>query len=410
MAKKKIKIADKEIDRPGKAQCALVLLNLLLFIVGILVFLIGLSTKHERMFQKAINFLSKNGLPRPIINMVKQAVSQSGFISFYLITSGLLIATVSFLGCCGAWCSKTLLQWYIKAISIMLLLVLGAGGLTYKEANNAVPHLAVGLGKIFYHYDKQAARKMTIVIQSTGKCCGAFGPHEWFHSSDQFQNEVFGTNFNKYLEDEGLLASVTGSAPVPDSCCTQPSVGCGLKNNVTHQEVFEGFINEIWGNAMEWSFYKEVNYKQEIVKAWDQEAVTGMSTDQAGDYYDDMYDENGNVVWDQQDQWGSNDPYYSYYNDEFSSASAGGVAGSSNSGNYRNAAGRFSGSNQINNGAPNTHVHKYGCAMKFGQRLSRSKPQILVIFALLALPEIICLIMACQIKKYFEELSDAYSD
>jgi hypothetical protein len=423
----KLRVIEKEIKRPGKIQCILVLLNLLIFIVGAAMLFIGFATQNKKMFEKLMKWVTKKGLPKPLQNIVKKAVQKSGWIAGYLMFSGFAISVVSFLGCCGAWCSRKLLKYYMCAMCVIILIIGGAGFVANKEAGNAVPFIAEGLSKIFVHYDKSEARKAILIIQSKGRCCGGLGPQDWG------QDEIFYTKFNNYIK-ANATHDITGDLPVPDSCCTRPESGCGLRNNETHADAFDAVKEILWNDDNEFLKYKE-KYEKDSEGTWEEHNAEepgfeeydyyynengGCNPDDTVcqehyDYYNNMYDENGNVKWDDWEEK-EHDPEY-IYEDEFNYAARRGDSArflgvSSNLINPDGIFGRFTDSEKVQSGeAPEgQHIYKYGCAVKYGNMIRKSRFEIKFAFFCMAFPSIVCLYMASRVNKYFKEMEDSESE
>lgn len=387
---------------------------------------VGAATKNQKLFKRLVNFVNKKGLPDPVINIIKKAVQKSGALGPAMIFSGIFVSAVSFMGCCGAWCSQKLLKMYKKCLWVMVLIILVAGVFAYREPAHLTPFIAKGLAKIFPHYDKNIARQATTITQAKGKCCGALGPHDWNN------NGPFQAKFDEYNGNRSY--PVYGSAPVPDACCVKKYKGCGLANNDTHTEAFEAIMEEVVRNAERQKF--EDDFKLAAEEEWDEsdfydcppgDHYCKEQMKQEGGFED--FDSYGEMDWEAYEDAHANDYYY--YEDTLSykysspyDSSPNDYSSPSNAAltnarvvldyedvededineivdaafNYRNM--RFTSPGAMGAPPENQYIYKYGCAVKLGQRIQQGKKWIAAAFFMMMLPELICIWMAKNIEKW----------
>lgn len=142
-----------------------------------------------------------------------------------LIASGVLVAIIGFVGCCGAWKANKILLGIFAALIILIFIVEIAGGiLAYTKKDAVKKHLKEGLDKLVstnYKYTPDPKKPEEKVVndgmdffQKTIKCCGTNSSTDWVGSPWQ-------TESLKQAEKEGK------NALVPDSCCKEP----GVKNS-----------------------------------------------------------------------------------------------------------------------------------------------------------------------------------
>lgn len=380
---------------------------------------IGYATIDRPSFNQVVNFIAKKGVPRPVIQLLQRAVKENKVFTAYLLTSGVIISVVSFLGCCGACCSRNLLRLYRYVLYLVVIIIYLAAYLADEQAKNATPLLTKYLSRLFYNYDKKPARVATAITQNMGKCCGVISPKDWL------EDEAFYPNFEKQVLRNA--SHISGNAPVPDSCCTTPRNGCGLKHNRTEsntEQMFD-FINQFHDDEQ---LQEYMDYMEYHVQKWQGE------DDQFDyyDYYDDgqkpydqppchkppatechpkdkyckFYQYEGEINWDDhaddyyEDQY---DPYAGYDEYDYQAYQAQKEeykAEASVTVHVKTTAGRNSAGRSETKVKP--FIWRNGCAMKFGRQIKNSRQKLLAVFVVISLPVFICLIMACQVDKYFE--------
>merc|ERR1712048_171091 len=178
------------------AQCLRILMfvfNFIFFALGLL--LLGLGADSRVQAKDYDSVLGDDG-----------TVASAGNL---LIASGVLVAIIGFVGCCGAWKKTIVLLGIFAALVILIFIVEIAGGvLAYTKKDEVTQHMVKALDHIVstnYVTDKpsvaqKAAVKSLDWFQKELKCCGTTGPSSW-------ANSTWYKSHNKTLEQ------------VPESCC-----------------------------------------------------------------------------------------------------------------------------------------------------------------------------------------------
>ncbi|KAL1455257.1 hypothetical protein WDU94_009366 [Cyamophila willieti] len=137
------------------------------------------------------------------------------FAGVYLLLSvGLLLFIVGFLGCCGAYReSKNTLTLFFCFLLIVLVAQISAvvwGYTNYDQLENLIQNNVVTT--VHQEYGILSPRTYTFdAIQGGLKCCGVNGPSDWAEST-----------FNNKPEKDALglaISSTTSSYNIPLSCC-----------------------------------------------------------------------------------------------------------------------------------------------------------------------------------------------
>ena len=222
----------KKLKKPGLVQNILFVVNFLLFIVGCASITAGLIMKDPQRFKRYMNraFQELNLQVPPELMKIISLVVQNGsakLANVFLITGG-VVAVVSFAGCVGACCSKTLLKFYRWVLIFVMLIVIFVFQVGLKNNLGKMPQiLSLMFARYFTHFKHPMAQKLIHITQQTGRCCGVLGPDSW--KDNRQWNEHIGNR-------TGL-----GTNPVPTSCCRPMhfAAGCGLENGEIYREKTE---------------------------------------------------------------------------------------------------------------------------------------------------------------------------
>jgi len=175
--------------------------NLIFWILGIVVFAIGIYSRVE-------NDSWKDLLDTDTLFAAANL----------LIAAGVIVAIIGFFGCCGAL-KKT--QWmlgvYCAMVILIFILEVAAGGYAYQNREKVESQLTKGLTEaVETNYgvtDNTGAKGFTIAVdwfQENVKCCGVNASSDWA-GAKWYTNNNYTTQKN-----------------VPDSCCKTQTKGCGL--------------------------------------------------------------------------------------------------------------------------------------------------------------------------------------
>ncbi|XP_067044327.1 tetraspanin-9-like [Acropora muricata] len=150
-----------------------------------------------------------------------------------MIVAGVLIALISFFGCCGAWKeNRCLLIMFFICLLVILIIEITFAVLGYINRNKVDDAFDKGMENIIQQ--KYGAPDMMAITDSVDKlqqqemCCGWINFTDWYIS-----------NFTN------------GEHKVPDSCCEKQSKDCG-KEADTNNNIYkvgcktklEGFIKD----------------------------------------------------------------------------------------------------------------------------------------------------------------------
>jgi CD63 antigen len=166
----------------------LFIFNLIMFIAGIV--LIGVGVAIQTAFKSYFAFFG---------NEVNSA-------AIFLIIIGLVVIVVSFFGCCGAYkenhCMVVTFSVLLGAVFILEISAAIAAFLLRYQIENV---LRDQVNKSLKIYGSDASvTKAWNEVQDHLECCGADNYTDW---SD--------------------IPSVANTSSVPDTCCINPSPGCG---------------------------------------------------------------------------------------------------------------------------------------------------------------------------------------
>lgn len=146
-----------------------------------------------------------------------------------LIASGIIVAFIGFLGCCGA-CKRW--QWmlilYAVVVILIFILEIAAGIYAYVKRDSIEKSLTNKLTSgINVNYGKTDTASVGLTkaidyFQETVKCCGTTGPESWKTSH--------------WRSSQGQV----GKKMVPKSCCKSQTAGCGTVTNYNSATIYQG--------------------------------------------------------------------------------------------------------------------------------------------------------------------------
>ncbi|KAL9955409.1 hypothetical protein ACROYT_G036723 [Oculina patagonica] len=137
-----------------------------------------------------------------------------------MIAAGVLVAIISFLGCCGAWKeNRCMLVIFFICLLVILGLEIAAGALGYKNRSQLEDTLGKDVVReLEQHYGEDGSEGTTKgfdALQQKEKCCGWNNYKDWFGSQ-------FGGQDNK----------------VPDSCCKEEKEKCGEGASISTAKIY----------------------------------------------------------------------------------------------------------------------------------------------------------------------------
>jgi len=175
--------------------------NLIFWILGIVVFAIGIYSRVENDSWKSL--LDTDTL-----------FSAANL----LIAAGVIVAIIGFFGCCGAYKDcKWMLGVYCALVILIFILEIAAGAYAYTNKEKVESELTKKITEtISTNYGEagntgKAFTKAVDWFQENVECCGVTNSTDWATSA-------WRTNLNNNT-----------TPTVPDSCCKTASTGCGAK-------------------------------------------------------------------------------------------------------------------------------------------------------------------------------------
>jgi len=183
-------------------DCGMKCVRLLLFIFNFLFWALGIA------------LLVVGIMSRSAAGSWKQLVEDSLVLNAanVLIASGVIVALIGFLGCCGALKkNKCMLISFAICIVLIFILQLAGGIYAYTKSDSLQKDFARGIDRMMDDYGGNTTAKVQFTkavdwFQTNVKCCGVNGPKEWTAKSESKQ--------------------------IPESCCIKASPGCSsnIKN------------------------------------------------------------------------------------------------------------------------------------------------------------------------------------
>lgn len=185
-------------------SCGMNVLKILLFIFNFIFWLLGVAVLAVGIWSR-VDGASWESLLQD--STVLNAAN-------LMIASGVIVAVIGFLGCCGAIKkSECMLVSYAILIFLIFILEIGAGIYAYTKKDDVQNDLADNLQKaieVSYKGTKEADKALTKAVdwfQENVKCCGTSKPEDWTKSK-----------WYKEATDKTIR--------VPESCCTNKTTGC----------------------------------------------------------------------------------------------------------------------------------------------------------------------------------------
>eukprot|EP00092_Neocalanus_flemingeri_P010104 GFUD01010888.1.p1 GENE.GFUD01010888.1~~GFUD01010888.1.p1 ORF type:complete len:268 (-),score=61.11 GFUD01010888.1:206-1009(-) len=187
------------------SSCCYSCLKAMVFIVNFLVMLVGMFVTGVAVWLLVSEHL-----------FLSSSWEHFSLGSLALLTVGLLVSLLAFLGCCGAITrSKCLLGMFVISLLVLLVGEVAVAVLIYFKELEYRPLLTEGVHEIVkekYHPNNTATVLYWDTVQQGFECCGSSGPIDWAHSL-----------YNGYQENTkelGIGARQTVLPfTIPSSCC-----------------------------------------------------------------------------------------------------------------------------------------------------------------------------------------------
>jgi len=387
----------KKLKKPGLVQNILFVVNFLLFIVGCASITSGLIMKNPERFKKYMNkaFQELNlQVPQELMKIISLIVQNgSARLAGVFIVTGGIVAVVSFAGCVGACCSKTLLKFYRWVLIFVMLIVIFVFQVGLKNNLGKMPQiLSVMFARYFAHFNEPMAQKLIHITQHSGRCCGVLGPDSW-KDNPQWNENIQGR--------PGL-----GSNPVPTSCCRSKhfAPGCGLGNNETYVDKNVQVLDKLGVKQAQLNKWKD-QYKQEIIKNDALDFEDFLPNDEKFD--DQAYNVFENLsnfdIYDQFKQAQLNGTFTGNFTTFYDTHSENGLE-------FARASqeGRFVAVDQdeIDGFADEQIIFHEGCAVRYGVMIARLRPKIDTYTIMAAIPFLLAIAMCIKVERYFEKKAD----
>jgi len=187
------------------SSCCYSCLKVTVFLVNLLVMLVGLCVAGVAVWLLVSEHL-----------YLDSSWDQLSLATIVLLTVGLLISLLAFLGCCGAITrSKCLLGMFVISLLSLLIAEVVVAVLIYFKELDLRPLLKSGVNEIVsekYHYNNTGTTIYWDTIQQQFECCGSSGPVDWAHS--------LYNGYNENTKEIGIGAQETALPfTIPSSCC-----------------------------------------------------------------------------------------------------------------------------------------------------------------------------------------------
>ncbi|ESO09549.1 hypothetical protein HELRODRAFT_185361 [Helobdella robusta] len=171
-------------------------LNLILFVAGIALIVAGVLVQSK--FNDYFAFFS----------------GKVNYASLFIIVVGVIIFWVAFFGCCGSFKeNRTMMIVYMIMVVLVIILEIALVVAAHFNSAQIEDKMASKMRETIPKYDlsnhEQGIGFTWDKLQKTLKCCGVQIISDWYDGNSQME----------YLQT------------VPDSCCIEPSVGCGKVGN-----------------------------------------------------------------------------------------------------------------------------------------------------------------------------------
>lgn len=393
----------RKIKKPGLVQKILIFVNFLLFIVGVMILLGGLAMRDPKEFKKILKKLfeaTNQNVPEELMKIVSILVANgSQAIGTGLTITGGIVSVVSFAGCTGACCSRTLLKFYRYCLMFVMLIIIVVFQVGLKTQVKNMPRiLGMLFAKYFAHFNQPIANKLIHITQMKGNCCGIYGPDSWEN--------------NKQWKQSIASRPMKGSNPVPMSCCRPQffAPGCGLQNDFTYAdknaEIIKNFDGVTLNDLNKW----KTEYRKEEEK-------------QAANSFEDFIPADQKFDSSEYTKFESAD--YTAW-DEYSKGVQNGTI-SGNQKNFttfyqvKNPEARIQARTMVEQNARFTNVdmdqqgfvegqiifHE-GCAIRFGVMIARISPRVNYYTIVSVMPFLIAILMTMKVERYFKKKENEF--
>ncbi|KAI5699356.1 hypothetical protein M8J75_001588 [Diaphorina citri] len=189
------------------------LMNLIFWLTGLLILVLSLWMLTDPTFY------------------VRMAQDESNYYAgvYLLLSVGLLLFIVGFLGCCGAYReSRNTLTLFFCFLLIVLVAQISAVVWGYANLDQLESLIRSNVASTVRHeYGVISSRTFTFdSIQEGLRCCGANGPSDWAEST-----------FNNKPEKDALglaISSTPSSYNIPLSCCSATTEVCKTVTKVAY--------------------------------------------------------------------------------------------------------------------------------------------------------------------------------
>ncbi|KAK2725972.1 CD9 antigen-like [Artemia franciscana] len=150
---------------------------------------------------------------------IKVAEDASSYLkgTYFLITAGVLMTLVGFLGCCGAFReSQCMLTTYFLFVLVIMIAQISAAAWAYSNRAQLNKIIQDGIKEtVKKSYSRDQAKTAAFDgLQQGMHCCGADGPGDWAGS-------VFNNADEKSFLDIGI-SGIIRNYRLPRSCCKVP--------------------------------------------------------------------------------------------------------------------------------------------------------------------------------------------
>merc|ERR1739838_1060274 len=164
-------------------------------------------------------------LYREVVSISSNAISVAPIL---MVVIGVMMLLIAFFGCCGAYKeSYCMVTCFSVLLTLIFILELTATLSAYILRSNVEHYITDSFNTTVMNYDDHVENPFAF-IQQKFKCCGVSTPDDYKEST------MFAEQAAKLIAD--LKLNETRAIPVPDSCCVEEKIDCGLMNTT---EVFQ---------------------------------------------------------------------------------------------------------------------------------------------------------------------------
>ncbi|XP_043790444.1 CD9 antigen-like [Apis laboriosa] len=158
---------------------------------------------------------------------------------YILLSAGILMLIVAFLGCCGAFRgSQCMLVAFFSCLLVVIVAQIAAGAWLYTNSNRLEELVKSSvINTVKNKYGEDSAHTETVdAFQSDLGCCGATGPADWTGSKYATSDSSFPVSFT-------VSGDANNMYKVPESCCKEKnSVDCKAGQNIKVASVVSSAI------------------------------------------------------------------------------------------------------------------------------------------------------------------------